>query len=106
MDAIITGRTKLLAFTHASNSLGTINPAKLLTEKAHAVGATVLVDGAQSVPHMPVDVQDIGCDFPIAFSGHKMMGPTGIGALYAKRELLEGHGSVPDRWRDGAAGHL
>ena len=88
LDAIITDRTKLLAFTHASNSLGTINPAKLLTEKAHAVGATVLVDGAQSVPHMPVDVQDIGCDF-LAFSGHKMMGPTGIGALYAKRELLE-----------------
>ncbi|MCY4529333.1 MAG: cysteine desulfurase [Chloroflexi bacterium] len=89
LDAIITERTKLLAFTHASNSLGTINPAKLLTEKAHAVGATVLVDGAQSVPHMPVDVEDIGCDF-LSFSGHKMMGPTGIGALYAKRELLEG----------------
>ncbi len=88
LDAIITERTKLLAFTHASNSLGTINPAKLLTEKAHMVGAAVLVDGAQSVPHMPVDVQDIGCDF-LSFSGHKMMGPTGIGALYAKRELLE-----------------
>ena len=88
LDAIITERTKLLAFTHASNSLGTINPAKLLTEKAHAVGATVLVDGAQSVPHMPVDVEDIGCDF-LSFSGHKMMGPTGIGALYGKRELLE-----------------
>ncbi len=88
VDSIITERTKLLAFTHASNSLGTINPAKLLTEKAHAVGATVLVDGAQSVPHMPVDVQDIGCDF-LSFSGHKMMGPTGIGALYGKRELLE-----------------
>ena len=88
VDAIFTERTKLLAFTHASNSLGTINPAKLLTHKAHAVGATVLVDGAQSVPHMPVDVQDIGCDF-LSFSGHKMMGPTGIGALYGKRELLE-----------------
>ena len=88
VDGIITERTKLLVFTHASNSLGTINPAKLMTEKAQAVGATVLVDGAQSVPHMPVDVQDIGCDF-LSFSGHKMMGPTGIGALYGKRELLE-----------------
>ena len=88
VDGIITERTKLLAIVHASNSLGTINPAKLLTEKAHSVGATVLVDGAQSVPHMPVDVQDIGCDF-LSFSGHKMMGPTGIGALYGKRELLE-----------------
>ena len=88
LDAVITERTKLVAFTHASNSLGTINPAKLLTHKAHAVGATVLVDGAQSVPHMPVNVQDIGCDF-LSFSGHKMMGPTGIGALYGKRELLE-----------------
>ncbi len=88
LDSIITERTKLLAFAHASNSLGTINPAKLLTEKAHSVGATVLLDGAQSVPHMPVDVQDIGCDF-LSFSGHKMMGPTGIGGLYARRELLE-----------------
>lgn len=88
VDDVLTERTKLLAFTHVSNSLGTINPAKYLTEKAHAVGATVLVDGAQSVPHMPVDVQEIGCDF-LAFSGHKMMGPTGIGALYGRREILE-----------------
>lgn len=88
VSTIINERTKLLAITHASNSLGTINPVKELAAKAHAVGAVVLVDGAQSVPHMPVDVQDIDCDF-LAFSGHKMMGPTGIGALYGRRELLE-----------------
>jgi cysteine desulfurase/selenocysteine lyase len=88
VNTIINERTKLLAITHASNSLGTINPVKELAAKAHAVGAVVLVDGAQSVPHMPVDVQDIGADF-LAFSGHKMMGPTGIGALYGRRELLE-----------------
>ena len=88
VDEIITDKTKLLTFTHVSNSLGTINPARYLTEKAHSVGAVVLVDGAQSVPHMPVDVQEIGCDF-LSFSGHKMMGPTGIGAIYGRRNLLE-----------------
>ncbi|MBM3933247.1 MAG: cysteine desulfurase [SAR202 cluster bacterium] len=88
VDEVITPRTKLVAIVHGSNSLGTINPVKELTAKAHAVGATVLVDGAQSVPHMPIDVEDIGCDF-LAFSGHKMAGPTGIGALYARPELLQ-----------------
>jgi cysteine desulfurase/selenocysteine lyase len=88
VDSIINQRTKLLALVHMSNSIGTINPVKELTAKAKAVGAAVLVDGAQSVPHMPVDVQDLDCDF-LAFSGHKMLGPTGIGALYVKRDILE-----------------
>ena len=91
MDAaeeIIGSRTRLLAVTQASNSIGTIVPVKELAKMARAVGAAVLVDGAQSVPHMPVDVQDIDCDF-LAFSGHKMLGPTGIGGLYVKRDVLE-----------------
>lgn len=81
-------RTRLLAFTHLSNSLGTLNPVRRIVELAHAVGARVLVDGAQAVPHLPVDVQALGCDF-YAFSGHKLFGPTGIGVLYGKAELLE-----------------
>jgi cysteine desulfurase/selenocysteine lyase len=88
IDAIFSPRTKLLAIVHVSNSMGTINPVKELAARARAVGATVLVDGAQSVPHMPVDVNDLDCDF-LAFSGHKMLGPTGIGVLYAKRDVLE-----------------
>ena len=79
---------KLLAITHQSNTLGTINPIKAITAAAHAEGALVLVDGAQAVPHMPVDVQDLGVDF-YAFSGHKMCGPTGVGVLWARRSLLE-----------------
>jgi len=81
-------RPKLVAFTHVSNMLGTINPVREMTEMAHAAGALVLIDGAQAVPHMPVDVQEIGADFYV-FSGHKMLGPTGSGALWARRELLE-----------------
>lgn len=88
VDAIIGQRTRLLAMSHASNAVGTINPVKELAAKARAVGAAVLVDGAQSVPHMPVDAQDMDCDF-LAFSGHKMLGPTGIGGLYVKRNVLE-----------------
>ena len=88
VDSIITPRTRLLSVVHVSNSLGTINPVKELIAKARAVGAAVLIDGAQSVPHMPVDVSDLDCDF-LAFSGHKMLGPTGIGVLYVKREVLE-----------------
>jgi cysteine desulfurase/selenocysteine lyase len=81
-------RPKLVAFTHVSNMLGTINPVREMTEMAHAAGAMVLIDGAQAVPHVPVDVQEIGADFYV-FSGHKMLAPTGSGALWARRELLE-----------------
>ena len=79
---------KLVAVTHVSNVLGTINPVKDMARRAHEAGALVIVDGAQSVPHMPVDVQDLDVDF-FAFSGHKMVGPTGVGILYGKRDLLE-----------------
>lgn len=81
-------KTKIVAFTHASNVLGTINPAKEIIAAAKDAGAITVVDGAQSVPHMPVNVQKLGCDF-LAFSGHKMLGPMGIGALYGRKEMLE-----------------
>jgi cysteine desulfurase/selenocysteine lyase len=87
-EVLLKLRPKLVAFTHVSNTLGTINPVAEMTAMAHAAGALVLVDGAQAVPHVPVDVQAIGCDF-YAFSGHKMLAPTGSGALWARRELLE-----------------
>ncbi|MCO6452422.1 MAG: cysteine desulfurase [Caldilineales bacterium] len=85
---LLNERTRLFAFTAMSNVLGTINPVKPLVEKAHAVGALAVVDGAQSVPHLHTDVQALDADF-LAFSGHKMLGPTGIGVLYGKREHLE-----------------
>ena len=88
LPTLLTERTKLLSFIHVSNVLGTVNPVDELIAAAHAVGAKVLVDGAQSVPHMPVDVQALDVDF-LVFSGHKMCGPTGIGVLYGKRELLD-----------------
>ena len=88
LETLLTERTKLVAITHVSNVLGTINPVQELTAAAHAVGAKVLIDGAQSVPHFDVDVQGLDCDF-LAFSGHKMCGPTGIGVLYGKSDLLE-----------------
>ena len=82
------GKVKLVGVTHVANALGTINPIAEIAAKAHAAGALMLVDGAQSVPHMPVDVQALGADF-LAFSGHKMLGPMGSGVLYGRRELLE-----------------
>jgi cysteine desulfurase/selenocysteine lyase len=87
-DKLCTTKTKLIAITHISNTLGTINPVKEIIQKAHAVGAKVLVDGAQSIQHMPIDVQDLDCDF-FVFSGHKVFGPTGIGVLYGKYALLD-----------------
>ncbi|NIA18737.1 MAG: SufS family cysteine desulfurase [Simkaniaceae bacterium] len=88
INKLLNQNTKLLAITHQSNVLGTVNPIKELVQKAHAVGAVVLVDAAQSVPHQTVDVQDLNCDF-LAFSGHKMLAPTGVGVLYGKMEILE-----------------
>jgi cysteine desulfurase/selenocysteine lyase len=87
-DVLLRLKPKLVAFTHVSNTLGTINPVREMVERAHAAGALVLVDGAQAVPHVPVDVQELGADF-YAFSGHKMLAPMGSGALWARRELLE-----------------
>ena len=88
LDELLNSRTKILAVGHVSNALGTINPIKELIKKAHAKDIPVLIDGAQAVPHMVVDVQDLDCDFYV-FSGHKMFAPTGIGALYGKERLLE-----------------
>ena len=87
-EVLLRTRPKLVAFTHVSNGIGTINPVREMVRQAHEAGALVLVDGAQAVPHLPVDVADIGADFYV-FSGHKVLGPTGSGALWARRELLE-----------------
>jgi cysteine desulfurase/selenocysteine lyase len=88
LESLMNERTKLLAFAHVSNALGTVLPVKRIVAMAKARGIATLVDGAQAVPHMPVDVQDLGCDF-YAFSGHKLFGPTGIGVLYGREALLE-----------------
>ncbi|HEX8244397.1 MAG TPA: cysteine desulfurase [Longimicrobium sp.] len=88
LDDLLTERTRLVSINHISNALGTINPVSYVAERAHAVGAVMVVDGAQSAPHLPVDVPSLGADF-YAFSGHKMCGPTGIGGLWGRRELLE-----------------
>jgi cysteine desulfurase/selenocysteine lyase len=87
-EKLLSSKTKLVSIVHASNALGTINPAKKIIDAAHAVGAKVLLDGAQSTSHLEVDVQALDCDF-LAFSAHKLYGPTGLGVLYGKRELLE-----------------
>jgi cysteine desulfurase/selenocysteine lyase len=87
-DALMAQGPKLVAMTHVSNSLGTVNPIRELIAKAHAMGAVVVIDAAQSAPHMAIDVQDLDCDF-LAFSGHKMLGPMGAGVLYGKHELLD-----------------
>jgi len=87
-EGLITWKTKLIAVSHVSNVLGTINDVKEIAKMAHEHGARILLDSAQAVPHMPVDVQDLNCDF-MAFSGHKMFGPTGIGVLYVKEEVYK-----------------
>jgi cysteine desulfurase/selenocysteine lyase len=102
LESLISGRTKILAVTHVSNTLGTVNPNKEIIRIAHNHNIPVLIDGAQSVPHITIDVQDLDCDF-FAFSGHKIYGPTGIGVLYGKRDWLEkmppflGGGEMIDR---------
>ena len=87
-EKLLNPRTRLVSVVHQSNAMGTINPMEAIIEQAHARGIPVLVDGAQSIPHIPIDVQKLDCDF-FAFSGHKLYGPTGIGILYGKSELLE-----------------
>ncbi|WP_306818151.1 cysteine desulfurase [Archangium lipolyticum] len=88
LDALLTERTRLLAVTHVSNALGTVNPVREIVKRAHGKGVPVLVDGAQALQHFRVDVQELDCDF-YAFSGHKVFGPTGIGVLYGKSAMLE-----------------
>jgi cysteine desulfurase / selenocysteine lyase len=98
LDELLTDRTRIVGVTHVSNVLGTVNPVKEIIARAHAKGVPVLVDGAQAVPHLPVDVQDLDADFYV-FSGHKICGPTGIGVLYGRRELLE---AMPP-WQGGGS---
>lgn len=106
VEALLGKKTKLVSVTAMSNVLGTINPVKEITRKAHTVGAKVLIDGAQAVPHMPFSVKEVGCDF-LAFSAHKMLGPTGVGVLYGRPDLLDemdpfmgGGDMILEVWRD------
>jgi len=108
MKELITDRTRIISITHVSNVLGTINPVRDIAKLAHENSAKFVLDGAQSVPHMPVDVSSIGCDF-MAFSGHKMLGPSGIGGLYASKDELErmhpymgGGEMIKEVWKDHA----
>lgn len=108
LDGLLTERTKLVGVTLMSNVLGTINAVRTIADVAHARGALVMVDGAQGVCHLPVDVRELGCDF-LAISGHKMLGPTGIGVLFARRELLDnmdpfnsGGSMIKEVWLEGA----
>jgi len=87
-DKLLSNKTKLVSVTHISNALGTINPVREIISKAHAIGAKVLIDGAQSIQHIKIDVQELDCDF-FTFSGHKVFGPTGVGILYGKRAILD-----------------
>lgn len=109
VDKALSGRTKLLAITAMSNALGSIFPVQEITRKAHAAGAKVLIDGAQSVPHLETRVVELGCDF-LAFSAHKMLGPTGVGVLYGRPELLDamdpyqgGGDMILEVWRERAS---
>ncbi len=108
-EKLFTRRTKLVAITAMSNVLGTIFPIREIAKRADAVGAKILIDGAQSVPHLPTNVKDMQCDF-LAFSAHKMLGPTGVGVLYGKPEILDamepfmgGGDMILEVWRDRAA---
>ena len=96
-DYLSTGKVKLVTFSHMSNVLGTISPVEEIVSKCKNAGVKVLIDAAQSVPHMKVNLNEIGCDF-FVFSGHKMLGPTGVGVLWAKKEILEKNESFPWRW--------
>jgi cysteine desulfurase/selenocysteine lyase len=108
LDRLLTPRTRIVSLVHISNTFGTVNPVAEIARRAHAVGAVVVVDGAQSTPHRPVDVQALGADF-FGFTGHKMLGPMGIGGLWARRALLEemepflgGGEMISDVWLDHA----
>ena len=98
-ERLITEKTKIVAFCHVSNVLGTVLPVKAITQLAHERGAVVLIDGAQGVVHMPVDVRDLDVDF-YTFSGHKLYGPSGIGVLYGKEAPARGHAALSGWWRD------